>query len=220
MKYFMATAAAVVFTLFACQKQEADSPLSKQGGVVANLVKGNTNDNEGAEHVLWAIISIDFPNTTFSPNGVAFASAISGNILSNLKIKFTGSGSFVAPANGGMSGAVTGGGTWETFSGDISTGSGTYTVTKLASWEFASFQTGTFVDLTGNTNERANGTAVLVIRYSDGSKGTLGVGCHGPGAPDGIQEGVIATKGYVTYWTGEVPAPNVDKNRTLFHVRR
>ena len=117
-----------------------------------------------------------------------------------------------------------GGGTWETFSGCpsacVSTGTGTYQVTKLVSWQFASVQTGTIIDLTGDTNERANGTAVLRIEYSDGSQGTLGVGCHGPGAPAGIEEGVIATKGFVTYWTGEVPSAGVDKNRTVFHVRQ
>src|SRR2546426_7783134 len=80
--------------------------------------------------------------------------------------------------------------------------------------------TGTFIDLIGDVNDRVNGTAVLRIEYSDGSQGTLGVGCHGPGAPAGIEEGVIATKGFVTYWTGEVPSPGVDKNRTLFHVRQ
>ena len=51
------------------------------------------------------------------------------------------------------------------------------------------------------------------------SEGVLGVGCHGPGAPDGILEGVIATKGYVTYWDGQAPVGGVDANRTLFHVR-
>jgi hypothetical protein len=39
-------------------------------------------------------------------------------------------------------------------------------------------------------------------------------------APDGIEEGIIATKGFVTYWTGEVPVPGVDENRTIFHVRQ
>ena len=34
----------------------------------------------------------------------------------------------------------------------------------------------------------------------------------------GIEEGVIATKGYVTYWTGQVPVGGVDANRTVFHV--
>ncbi len=169
-----------------------------------------------ADHVRWDIISIDFPPsgpTTLSPGGVAFASV--DNVR---KIRLTGSGTFVAPVSGKGSHGVTGGGTWETFEGNVSTGSGTYDVTSLASWQFASFQIGTFIDLTGDTNERANGNTILRIEYNDGSSGILGVGCHGPGAPDGIQEGVIATKGFVTYWSSEPPAPNVDKNRTLFHV--
>src|SRR6266852_3193505 len=177
-----------------------------------------------ADHVRWDIISVDIPITTLSPGGVAFASAISGSAPSGLKIKFTGAGTFVAPGSGGTSSAVTGGGTWETFSGCpsacTSTGTGTYEVTKLVSWEFANLSTGTFIDLIGDVNERANGKAVLLIVYSDGSQGVLGVGCHGPGAPAGIEEGVIATKGFVTYWTGEVPVGGMDKNRTLFHVRQ
>jgi hypothetical protein len=168
-----------------------------------------------ADHVRWDIISVDIPITTVSPGGVAFAVA-----PQNLSIKLTGSGTFVAPASGGASGAVTGGGTWETFEGGVSTGSGTYRVTKLADWEFANFQTPGLIDLIGDTNERANGNAVLRIEYSDGSQGTLGIGCHGPGAPDGIVEGVIATKGYVTYWAAQPPAPDVDANRTIFHVTR
>jgi hypothetical protein len=155
---------------------------------------------------------------TIEAGGVAFAMA--ANSLTILTIKFTGSGTFVAPASGGASGAATGGGTWETFSDGVSTGSGTYTVKGLASWQFANFQAPGAIDLIGDTNERANGNAVLRIEYSDGSQGTLGIGCHGPGAPDGIVEGVIATKGYVTYWSAEAPLPNVDKNRTLFHVEQ
>ncbi len=108
---------------------------------------------DSAAHVRWDIISVNIPITTVSPGGVAFAVA-----PSNLKIKLTGSGTFVAPASGGASGAVTGGGTWETFdSGGASTGSGTYRVTKLADWEFANFQAPGLIDLIGDTNERANG---------------------------------------------------------------
>jgi len=193
--------------------------------VVSGLTIGPRLVHGQADHVRWDIISVQFTTPlTISPGGVAFASAISGNTPSGLKIKLTGSGTFVAPASGGTSGAVTGGGTWETFSGCpsacVSIVSGTYEVTKLASWEFANFQTGSSIDLIGDTNERANGTAVFLIDYLDGSQGTLGVGCHGSGAPAGIQEGIIATKGFVTYWTGEVPTGGVDKNRTIFHVRR
>ncbi len=169
-----------------------------------------------AAHVRWDIISVDIPVTTISPHGVAFASARNPNTL---KIKLTGSGTFVAPASGGTSGAVTGGGTWETFSSGVSTGSGTYQVSGLASWEFGNFQTPGLIDLIGEADERANGNVVLRIRYSDGSHGTLGIGCHGPGAPAGIVEGVIATKDYVTYWDAEPPTPTEDKNRTVFHVQ-
>jgi len=175
------------------------------------------DNDDNADHVRWDIISVDIPITTLSPGGVAFASARNPNTL---KIKLTGSGTFVAPAKGGTSSAVTGGGTWETFKGGVSTGSGTYRVTGLASWEFANFQAPGLIDHIGDADERANGNAVLRIRYSDGRRGTLGIGCHGPGAPDGIVEGVIATKGYVTYWDAEPPTPTENKNRTAFHVMR
>jgi hypothetical protein len=171
-----------------------------------------------AEHVRWDIISVQF-NTpspgvnTIRPDGVAFALASNPNTL---RIRLTGFGTFVAPASGGPSSAVTGGGTWETSSGTTSTGSGTYWVTRLASWEFANFQAPVNVDNIGPN--AANGNAVLRIQYSDGSEGTLGIGCHGPGAPDGIVEGVIATKDFVTYWNAEPPLPLVDANRTAFHV--
>jgi hypothetical protein len=170
-----------------------------------------------AQHVRWDIISVDIPITTVSAGGVAFASARNP---STLTIKLTGAGTFVAPASGGTSSAVTGGGTWETFSGATSAGHGTYVVTKLASWQFASVQLPGLIDLIGDTNERANGNAILRIDYSDGSSGTLGVGCHGPGAPNGIVEGVIATKDYVTYWDAEAPTPTQNKNRTAFHVEQ
>jgi hypothetical protein len=142
----------------------------------------------------------------------------------SLKIKLTGSGTFVAPASGGESSAVTGGGTWETFKGCpsacVSTGGGSYSVTRLASWEFASLQIGgpNFNAIGPNG---ANGNAVFRIQYSDGSEGILGVGCHGFGAPDGIVEGVIATKDFVTYWDAEAPdGPNVNKNRTGFQIEQ
>ena len=176
-----------------------------------------------ADHVRWDIISVDVPPplTVLNPDGEAFAFAYHtpGN-PSEAKIRLTGAGTFVAPASGGPSGAVTGGGTWETSGSGLPEGSGTYRVTKLVSWVFAGFQTGTPTDNIGDVAERASGTAVFLIEYDDGSKGMLGVGCHGPGAPNGIFEGVIATKGYVTYWNGELPTPDADKDRTLFHLTK
>ena len=178
--------------------------------------------NGGADYVRWDIVSLDFSTTpiTQRAGGVAFASADP-----MLTIKLTGAGTFVAPASGGAAGAVTGGGTWETFESGLSTGSGSYQATGLASWQFANLQGSTppFVDAIGDINQRANGNAVLRIAYSDGSEGILALGCEGPGAPEGIQEGVIATKGYFTYRTREAPLPlgtMIDKNRTLFHLMR
>ena len=168
-----------------------------------------------ADHVRWDIINLAFTTPpTATAGGIAFASADATHT-----IKLTGSGTFVAPASGGTSSAATGGGTWETFTSGVSTGKGTYFVTSLASWQFANFQTpGAVTDLIDTGG--ANGNAILRIEYSDGSEGVLGVGCHGPGAPAGIQEGVIATKDFVTYWTAQPPAPGVNANRTTFLVRQ
>ncbi len=190
------------------------SALSSAGFSASQSASGS------AAHVRWDIVSLNFSTTplTVSAGGVAFASARNP---STPRIRLTGSGTFVAPASGGLSGAATGGGAWETFSGATSTGSGTYRVTGLVSWQFANLQTpGSLNDNIGNQAQAANGTAVLRIEYSDGSEGTLGIGCHGPGAPDGIVEGVIATKGVVTFWDAAAPAPGVDANRTIFHVAR
>jgi len=179
---------------------------------ISLLVVGNVRA-AGADHVRWDIINFTAPPPTASAGGIAFASADATHTIS-----LTGSGTFVAPASGGTSGAVTGGGTWETFESGVSTGSGTYSVTSLASWQFANLQTpGVVTDLIGG-GPGANGNAILRIEYSDGSEGVLGVGCHGPGAPPAIQEGVIATKDFATYWTAQPPAPGVNANRTTFHL--
>jgi hypothetical protein len=165
----------------------------------------------GARHVRWDIISTTgVPPAPINPGGHASATAPDGDMIT-----LTGSGTFVAPANGGGSGATTGGGTWTTTSG----GSGTYTVTRLVSWERANDQAN--VGFMDNIDEgtRTNGTAVLVIAFSDGSEGVLTVGCHGPGAPPGIFEGIATTKGFKTYYTVPAPVPGVDAGRTLFHVR-
>ncbi len=174
-----------------------------------------------AQHVRWDIISLDFSTVppTFNPGGFAEAKAPDFST-----IRFTGSGTFVVPAGrAGGSSAVTGGGTWQTRNAaNVVTGSGAYEIIALVTFEFAGFQsqTPTFIDSIGDTLERANGTAVLKIEYSDGEQGVLVIGCHGPGAPDGIFEGVSATKGFKTYDTVQSPAPLVDANRTIFHVRQ
>jgi len=166
----------------------------------------------GAKHVRWDIIHLvgGAPPGPVTAGGMASASAPDGDTIT-----LTGSGHFVAPASGGGSSAAAGGGTWTTTSG----GSGTYRVTRLVSWQFANFQTNVgFIDNIGG-GRRANGTSVLKIAFSDGSTGVLTVGCHGPGAPPGIFEGIATTKGYKTYYTVPTPVPGVDAGRTLFHVR-
>jgi hypothetical protein len=174
-----------------------------------------------AQYLRWDIIHLGFtsPLFTFTPGG--FASAFS-DASTKLKITFTGAGTFVAPASGGSSNAVTGGGTWEIFKAGVSIEKGTYKVTELVVWVNAGHQDipPDFIDLIGDNTKRTNGTSVLRIAYSDGSVGTLGVGCHGPHAPDGIQEGIIATKGYLTFWTIESPVAGADGDRTLYHLLR
>ena len=161
----------------------------------------------------WDIISLDFKASppTFNAGGVASALAADGS-----KVTLTGSGAF-----GGPQKTVTGGGNWTTYdpSGGQS-GSGTYKVVSLVSFIGANLQAQTplFTDKLGDTNKRANGTAVLRIAFSDGSQGVLTVGCHGPGAPPGIFEGIATTKGYKTYYSVQAPAAGVDANRTIFHV--
>jgi hypothetical protein len=174
---------------------------------------GSGGSGGGAEHVRWDIIHLvgGAPPGPFNPGGEASATAPDGDTITLM-----GTGTFVAPASGGGTGAVTGGGTWRTSGG----GSGTYQVTSLVSWTFANFQatTPTIIDNIDD-GTRANGTAVLRIAFSDGSRGVLTVGCHGPGAPPGIFEGVATTKDYKTYYTVPAPVAGVDFGRTLFHVR-
>jgi hypothetical protein len=176
-----------------------------------------------AQHVRWDIVSVSPipiappPPVTFNPGGVATAQTPEG-----ATITLTGSGTFVAPAGGnGGSNAVTGGGTWSISGGG---GSGTYEVKELVAWEFATQQSLLIgglpvTDNIGDTTERANGTAVLRIEFSDGQSGVLTVGCHGPGAPPGIFEGIATTKGFTTYYNVPAPPFNGNTGRTLFHVR-
>lgn len=163
--------------------------------------------------IRWDLISLDFKTSppTFNPGG--FASALTPD---GTKITLTGSGTFGGPPK-----RVTGGGNWTTFDpSGAQSGSGTYKVVSLVSFIEANLQAQTppFTDKIADGSKRANGTAVLRIAYSDGSQGVLTVGCHGPGSPPGIFEGIAATKGFKTYYSVQAPAPGVDANRTIYHV--
>lgn len=89
--------------------------------------------------VRWDIVNLAFTTPpTVTEGGVAFATTKNPT---SLKIRLTGSGTF--PDTRRVSNDVTGGGTWETFTGCplacVSTGGGTYRVTKLVSWKFDNF---------------------------------------------------------------------------------
>jgi hypothetical protein len=182
------------------------------GAALVLLTNFATAASGSAKHVRWDIISLvgGAPPGPVNPGGHASATTPEGETIT-----LTGSGTFVAPASGGGSSAVTGGGTWTNSSG----GSGTYRVTALVSWAFANFQACCPLIDNIDDGERANGTAVLKIAFSDGAQGVLTIGCHGPGAPPGIFEGIATTKGYTTYYTVQPPTNGVDANRTIFHVR-
>jgi hypothetical protein len=194
-------------------------------GAIALIVSlASAASHSGAQHVRWDLISLvggTLPGPA-NPGGHDSATAPNGGDT----ITLTGSGHFVAPASGGGSGAVDGGGTWKTCSGATectsanATASGTYAVTSLVSWVSAGPQA-TTPPLTDNIDDgtRTNGTAVVTIAFSDGTSGVLTIGCHGPGAPPGIFEGIATTKGYKTYYIVQPPANGVDANRTIFHVR-
>jgi hypothetical protein len=175
--------------------------------------RGGAEDRDGGEaaHVRWDIIRVDFAKLTLSAGGQASAFA---NDQSSITL--TGSGTFVAPAGDeDTSSAVTGGGTWHTFSPTGKpTGRGTYSVTGLVRWEPAP---GTlppgFIDLIGFAADTSPGLAVLRIAYSDGSAGVLVLSCTFDGTPPDVFEGVTASKGFVDYWNRQA------ENFTDFHLR-
>lgn len=170
--------------------------------------------------VRWDIISLGFTPLTANTGGFAEAKTPAPE---NGTIRLTGSGTFVAPSGNKVgSTEVTGGGEWTVYNAaGAAVAHGNYRVKELVSWEFAnfSFPPPVIIDNFGDPDERANGTAVLRIKFSDGQLGILTVGCHGPGSPDGIFEGIATTKGFKTYYDVQAPVGGVDANRTLFHVR-
>src|SRR6266508_1584710 len=157
----------------------------------------------------WDIVSVDFATGTVSAGGVASARANDDS-----KITLKGSGTF--QSNPGNPQAVTGGGTWETFSSlGASTGSGTYVVTRFVTFAVAAGTPPVPNDTIGTLANARAGLLIVRIAYSDGSRGTLTVSCHLVGTPDSVFEGITATKGFVDYWNREAPpAPPGNGNRT------
>ena len=135
-------------------------------------------------------------------------------------ITLTGSGTFEL----GESDEVTGGGTWVTAmkSGTI-TGSGTYRVTRLVSFDLApgDFAGSGLIDGIGNGADARAGLAVMNVAYSDGAKGTLVVICTlgtAAGTPANVIEGTTATKRFVDYADPFFLNNSPSFGNTLFHV--
>jgi hypothetical protein len=194
---------------------QAVGALLASGTAVFALAGGAAGGTDN--HLMrWDIVSINFAAGTAGPGGIASARAADGS-----KITLTGTGTF--RSNPGNPQAVTGGGTWRTFTaGGAPSGSGTFEVTGLVLFEFAPGTPPPLRDLIdGVTENNRAGLVVVDVAYSDGSEGTLTVSCHLVGTPDSVFEGVTATKGFVDYTFAEVPpAPPGDANRTLFQVVR
>jgi hypothetical protein len=169
----------------------------------------------------WDIISVSTKDgkQTISAGGIAYASANDGSYIS-----YKGTGTY----GPGISDPVTGGGDWATFdAGNRPTGSGKYTVTAFAGFDWtAGKEAPTQVDTIGKAEDFVGGVATLRIAYSnaDGSSagnGFLIISCHPPaGAVDSIVEGVVGSKRGVLFYSPAHIAPGIDQGRTNFHFVR
>ena len=95
----------------------------------------------------------------------------------------------------------------------------TYQVSALSQWNPGpgTEAPGT-IDNIGRGADFQSGLAFLKIHYSDGSRGILILSCHAPqGGVDAIPEGVSLCKDNV-FFNMELPKPNVDGDRTSFHL--
>jgi len=180
--------------------------------LVVLFASGNMIPNVAgaAPTIGWDTISLTVVNgtITLNPGGSDYALA-----NDHTTIQISGSGTF----GGGV--APTGGGTWAT-SGPSGTASGTFTVTGVVQFTAApgSLPPGV-VDNISDPADARSGLAILNVKYSDGSRGTLTVSCELPvGTPSGVFEGITATKGFVDFHDRVPPVPGVDANRTQFHI--
>lgn len=134
------------------------------------------------------------------------------------RITVQGSGTF--RDGPGMSQNVTGGGSYTITAGTATPAeSGTYEVVRFVSFDVAP-GTIPIPDCIGDAEDARAGRLTVAILFSDGTDGVLEVGCRLLGSPNSIMEGITATKGFVTFWNHEEPAPGVEGNRTLFHRLR
>jgi len=140
----------------------------------------------------------------------------SSKALDGARITVTGSGTF--RDSPGHPQNVSGGGTYVITAGTATpASSGTYEVVRFVSFDPALGAPPPIDDCIGDPDARHAGRLTVAIRFDDGSEGVLEVGCRLVGSPGSIMEGITATKGFVTFWNHEEPAPGVEGNRTLFH---
>lgn len=162
----------------------------------------------------WDLVNVGFPPPLCAEEG----GEASSRARDGARITLTGSGTF--RDNAGKSQNLTGGGTWTIAPGTATPGgSGTYEVVRFVSFELAPGML-PIGDCIGDAADARAGRLTVAIQFDDGDEGVLEVGCRLLGSPDSIMEGITATKGFVTFWNHEEPAPNVEGNRTLFHRLR
>jgi hypothetical protein len=205
-----------MFSLFARSRrlQVLSRSILGCGALLSCLAATSVGAQEEDRVVIrWDLISLDIstmPPTT-TEGGIASSRAVDGS-----KMTLTGRGTFNSfdPTD------VSGGGQWYLFdpNGKL-LDQGQYFVTNLVSFIEGPGRTATIDLIAPNEDSRA-GLAMLRIRYSDGSRGTLLVSCHLQGTPDNVFEGITVSKGFVDYWNREPDEPGVDANRTIFHVLR
>lgn len=162
----------------------------------------------------WDIVNLGFPGPLCAEEG----GQASSKSLDGARITVTGSGTF--RDGPGHSQNVTGGGTWVITPGTTTPGGiGTFEVVHFIDFVLAPGTPPLPSCIEPDATPHA-GRATLGILFSDGEEGVLEIGCRLAGSPAGIMEGITATKGWVTFWNHEEPAPGVEGNRTLFHRLR
>jgi hypothetical protein len=180
--------------------------------VILLMTVAATGVSAQTSHVRWDIASVpctgpggSYPST-LNPGGTATAMAtdcaIPGLPFGCTSISLTGSGTFVAPASGGSSSGVRGGGAWQVTAADGTVTSGTYRVIELVQWQKSEplelpdcIPAGCLTtDNIGNLSQATGGVAVLRVAYSDGTTGTVTFACSGLPDPASVAEGVTATK--------------------------
>jgi len=163
----------------------------------------------------------DIINTLVTGPCIREGGESSSKALNGARITLTGSGTF--RDNPGRPQNVTGGGTWTITAGtspDPPAGGGNYEVTRFIGFDLPPGGPNLAPNCIGDPEDTRPGRLTVAIAFDDGSEGVLEVSCRLAGTPGSVMEGITATKGYVTFWNHEEPAPGVEGNRTLFHVLR